>query len=204
MGETTIASLVAAAAAGDEGAWHDIIDRYAPLLSGVIAGYRLSTAAQQDVAQIVWLRLVENLDRLRSARALPKWLVTTARREALHQLRVQAQATMLDPTILSWTEVHRPGASTDQPDPEPDGPLLAAELREALLAAFAELPDHQRRLLEMLLVDPPPSYSEISNRLGIPIGNIGPTRKRALGRLRRSHFLRGLADWDPEPAGGGG
>jgi DNA-directed RNA polymerase specialized sigma24 family protein len=37
----------------------------------------------------------------------------------------------------------------------------------------------------MLIQDPPVPYAEISARLGIPVGSIGPTRRRCLESLRR-------------------
>jgi DNA-directed RNA polymerase specialized sigma24 family protein len=36
----------------------------------------------------------------------------------------------------------------------------------------------------MLIADPPMPYTEISARLGIPVGSIGPNRHRYLDRLR--------------------
>jgi DNA-directed RNA polymerase specialized sigma24 family protein len=36
----------------------------------------------------------------------------------------------------------------------------------------------------MLMADPPASYTEISDQLGLPVGSIGPTRGRCLERLR--------------------
>jgi hypothetical protein len=39
-------------------------------------------------------------------------------------------------------------------------------------------------LLEMLMADPPVSYTEISQQLGLPVGSIGPTRGRCLAKLR--------------------
>jgi DNA-directed RNA polymerase specialized sigma24 family protein len=39
-------------------------------------------------------------------------------------------------------------------------------------------------LLELLMADPPASYIEISSQLGLPVGSIGPTRRRCLERLR--------------------
>ena len=38
--------------------------------------------------------------------------------------------------------------------------------------------------LEMLMADPPVSYADISDELGLPVGSIGPTRGRCLARLR--------------------
>ncbi len=59
-------------------------------------------------------------------------------------------------------------------------------LREGL----AELSPHQRELLRLLAADPPVAYAEISSRLGIRIGSIGPTRSRILGKLRASGAVR--------------
>lgn len=201
-GERTVASLVAAAASGDQDAWDSIVERYAPLLARVLAGYRLPAAGRQDVAQIVWLRLVENLDRVRSPEALPMWLITTARREALRQLAASSRTSSMDPQSLAWTDAVPVGPANDLPDDAPDAALLAAERHEALLAAMAELPDRQRRLLVLLISEPPLSYAQIAQRLGVPVGWIGPTRQRALDRLRRSEFLAGLADAQVEPAWG--
>ena len=72
-----------------------------------------------------------------------------------------------------------------------DDELLAAERRQALRDGLAELPAGRRDLLLLLLTDPPLGYEEISTRLGIPIGSIGPTRARALEQLRE----------DPLPTG---
>jgi DNA-directed RNA polymerase specialized sigma24 family protein len=71
--------------------------------------------------------------------------------------------------------------------------LLAVERRQLLREALAELPADRRELLLLLLADPPVPYEDISARLGIPIGSIGPTRARALEQLRRSRALRELA-----------
>jgi len=49
---------------------------------------------------------------------------------------------------------------------------------------MSHLPRRWQRLLELLMADPPSSYTEISDELGIPVGSIGPTRGRCLARLR--------------------
>ena len=63
--------------------------------------------------------------------------------------------------------------------------LLAAERHAALREAFRELPPCGQRLILLLIEDPPVPYAEISARLGIPVGSIGPTRRRCLDKLRR-------------------
>src|SRR3954449_1993723 len=70
---TDLALLVAAADRGDQEAWNEIVDRFAPLLASVLMGYRLSNNEREDIAQTVWLRLIEHLGQLREPRALPMW-----------------------------------------------------------------------------------------------------------------------------------
>jgi hypothetical protein len=55
----------------------------------------------------------------------------------------------------------------------------------ALREAFRDLPPSCRRLILLLLEDPPIPYAEINARLGIPAGSIGPTRRRCPDKLRR-------------------
>lgn len=62
--------------------------------------------------------------------------------------------------------------------------LLAGERDQAVRDTLSRLPRRWQRLLELLMADPPASYAEISDELGLPLGTIGPTRGRALARLR--------------------
>lgn len=67
-----------------------------------------------------------------------------------------------------------------------------AERNAALHEAFARLPLHCQRLLALLIADPPVAYTEISARLGIAVGSIGPNRHRYLDKLRRDPVIAGL------------
>jgi DNA-directed RNA polymerase specialized sigma24 family protein len=72
--------------------------------------------------------------------------------------------------------------------------LLLAERDAALHEAFCRLPLSSQRLLCLLMTDPPLSYAEISARLGIPVGSIGPSRRRCLEKLRRDPAIAHLVD----------
>ena len=75
--------------------------------------------------------------------------------------------------------------------------VLVDELRHQRCARRSPSCRRARRdLLLLLLADPPLQYSEISARLGIPVGSIGPTRARALDQLRRNPALRALGTDD--------
>jgi RNA polymerase sigma factor (sigma-70 family) len=137
---------------------------------------------------------VEHLDDVREPRALPGWLVTVARNEALRVIKLRGRVLPFEPE-RSVLDV----AVGDHAD---DG-LIRQEEHAALLAALDELPDKRRELLRLLLADPPVSYREISARLGIPVGYIGPTRARALAQLRETASLRAYRQ-EGEPVSGGG
>ncbi len=187
-----LATLVRAAREGDQDAWNAIVDRFLPLVGAIIRRHRLSEADGDDVSQTVWLRLVEHLDQLREPDALPGWIRTTARNECLRVIAARGRMQPVDPQDGGGLDA----VAGDVADEE----LLVAERRQALREAIAELPAGRRDLLLLLLADPPVPYEEISARLGIPIGSIGPTRARALDQLRRTSALRGLG---PDPVGGG-
>ncbi len=176
-----LTELVAAARAGDQGAWNAIVDRYAGLVWAVCRQCRLSTADAADVSQTVWLRVVERLDGLREPEAFPGWLVTITRRE-VYRLSSSAWSSRVTESVdaAPWLV---PETATES---GPEDAVLAAECRAVLQEAFAGLPEHCRRLITMLYGSGAgASYAEISERLSMPIGGIGPTRSRCLAKLRR-------------------
>jgi len=191
--DRTVTDLVVAAAHGDHGAWDEIVRRYSPLVLSVTSRHLLSWADRADVAQTVWLRLVQHLGELREPNALPGWIVTTTRHECIRVLRGNNRSQPVDPTQDTRLEHDD---TVDWDEPRLDRDLLRDERHQALLAGFAELPPRQRELLILLLADPPWSYAEISERMDIPVGAIGPTRARALDRLRRTPALAALLESD--------
>lgn len=182
--DQSVVDLVVKARNGDQFAWDQIVERYAPLVWAMCQRFRLSRADADDVGACVWLRLVERLDTIRQPAALPGWLATTARNECLRVVRVKARETPVD-------DHERISADTD---PSADSWLLAQERLIALRTAFAGMSERCRRLLELLFADPPTPYDEVSHVLGIPVGTIGPTRQRCLGKLRASPALAALVD----------
>lgn len=182
-----VAELIHSALLGEGEAWESIVNRYTPLLMSVLRGYRLRETDVSDIAQTVWLRLVEHLGDLRQPRALPGWLITTARNEAIKTLKSNVRSTPVD-------QIDSAAYAGDVLVESIDDDLLRTERREALLEAFADLCDRDRDLLILLSADPAIPYVEISRRLNIPIGSIGPTRARALAKLRTSQALVALSD----------
>jgi len=159
------ATLLARAAQGDQRAWNELVDEHSRLLWSVARSFRLDAADANDVVQTTWLRLLEHLDRIEDPSRLIGWLVTTARREAMRVLRRSGR--------------ERPVIEA----PPVDSALLQDERNRALWEAFARLTEKCRQLLRVAVTHPQ-AYDEISEALGMPIGSIGPTRRRCLTQLR--------------------
>jgi RNA polymerase sigma factor (sigma-70 family) len=194
--ESEVATLVQASAKGDETAWNALVRRYAPLVLAVIRSYQLAAADVQDVSQTVWLRLVEHLADLRAPEALPGWLVTTTQRECGRYQRRARQTLPVDP--------HSDGIVRQATTVDPSLDILRAELRQALRDGLAELSAPQQRLLRLRAADPPKSYQEISELIGMPIGSIGPSLRRSLDRLRRTKAVQAYLATNPDASRIGG
>ena len=186
-GDPPVAGLVMRARKGEQQAWDALIERFAPLVWSICRRYQLSGADASDVAQTVWMRLVEQLDKIRDPAALPGWLAATARHECCRALR-QARRSHPAGFVPDAEDIpdQRNGMAEDE--------LLAAERHAALREAFADLPTSGQQLIALLIVDPPLPYAEISARLGIAVGSIGPTRGRCLDKLRSHPAIAALID----------
>jgi len=184
--------LMTRAGNGDKQAWDTLVERYAPLIWSICRRHRLSSADAVDVGQRVWLQLVSQLDKIRDPAALPGWLATVTQREcgAIRRATRRSQALGRVPDAR-----HIPGQLTEMAEQE----LLTGEQHAALHEAFTRLPPGCQRLIAVLMEDPPVPYAQISARLGIPIGSIGPSRRRCLDRLRRDPAIAALLDAGSPP-----
>ena len=171
------AVLVGAAAAGDPRAWEQLVDAYGALIWAIARNHRLDAADAADVSQTAWLRLLEHIDRLDDPDRVGAWLATTARRECLRVIQRRARS-------VSVADASVYADATAPTQPEVDAAMLGQERDAEVQRAVRELVPRCRNLLHLLMLDPPPSYEEVSAALGMPVGSIGPTRSRCLARLQ--------------------
>ncbi len=177
--EPDVADLVSAAAAGDRAAWYQIVERYLPLVWTVARRCGLAPADADDVSQTTLLRLFEHVGSLRAPERVGAWLAVTARHESLRVLRLASRQV----PVGAWDELEEPPSDADAP--QVDLRLLTAERDAELWRAFARLKPPCQLLLRALMADPAPRYNEVAATLDMPIGSIGPTRRRCLDCLRR-------------------
>jgi RNA polymerase sigma factor (sigma-70 family) len=178
--------LVEACLAGRKDAWDALVEQYGRLVYSVLYKCRVNGTDAEDLFQTTFTLLFRNLARLRDQQRLSAWLITTAKREAWRMHRYRA----------------RQGASSqDQVEQEPAAATpdetAAEELQLNIRKALTTLGGSCERLLRALFfADGEPSYEEISRRLEIPVGSIGPTRARCFKKLQEILAGLGVTDAD--------
>ena len=141
----------------------------------VARSFGLDDATAKDVTQTVWLKLIENLDRIEDPERLPGWLATTTRRESMKASKLRAR---MIPSEFEY--------DVEDPATPVEVLLIESEERREVIVAFRDLDEMCRQLLRLLTAEPALSYEEISSLTDRPVGSIGPTRARCLDRLRKN------------------
>ncbi|QEO08808.1 RNA polymerase sigma factor [Protaetiibacter larvae] len=161
--------------AGRAGGIDQLVRLVSPVLWHVVRAYGLRRDEAEDVVQNTWLALVRSRESIQDPRTVVAWLTTTARRESWRVAKaVGKQAPVADET-LEWL-----GDSVEAAEQSAERSIESARLWRAVAA----LPERCRRLLRVIAFAERPDYESLSTELHMPIGSIGPTRGRCLGKLR--------------------
>ena len=179
------AELLALCKAGQAQGWRLLVQRYQRLVYAVARRSGLDEHAAADVFQTVFSRLLQALPSLQQPDRLRAWIVTTAKRDALLQLRRGQRTVPLTPASEGDPD------AGGQEEPADDAPLPEQAIDDLqqmhlLRLAMAQLDARCHGLLTLLFADEEDRlpYDTIAIRLDMPTGSIGPTRARCLGKLR--------------------
>lgn len=148
----------------------------------VLATIRSSGVAEHavlDVAQVVWMKLFQHCERIREPAAVPGWLRTTSRNEAMYWHRTKRRHARVGLDGLPEVVDLDDGFEALETDDETTRRLAQVQ------AAMPQLEDRCRRLLAMKCQTPPASNERVARELNMAIGSVGPTYQRCLVKLRR-------------------
>lgn len=160
---------------GESRAMDDLVRLMTPVLWHVVRAYGLDRALAEDVVQTTWLTLVRRHESIHDPRAVSGWLTMCARREAWRVGKAHRRADATDAESLEpHLPVHDSAEKTAQTDDE----------SRRLWLAVGRLDDRCQRLLRIVAFEERPDYARIAEDLAMPVGSIGPTRQRCLGKLR--------------------
>jgi RNA polymerase sigma factor (sigma-70 family) len=160
--------LLNACRAGDEEAWKLLVERYERLVFSVALRNGVTREEAADITQMTFIALLESIGKLRDERRVASWLMSVARRLAWRQRR-RDDRERLGIERVSWAE----------------DAIDSSERTAVIHEGLQRLGRACRDLLLALYFDPAtPSYAAVAERLGRPIGGIGPMRARCLRHLR--------------------
>ena len=182
-----LGAAVQGALDGNAESWDFIVTTLQRRLMGAALAWGADSATAADAVQQTWLVACTHLHELRDARALGGWLRTTLRRILLNEARRSYRET---PYAEFAFDGCRPSGVGEPQNPE--SVVLRAEEHRMVRRARARLAERDQQLLGLLAADHGPDYAEISRRMGMPVGSIGPTRARCLTRLRREMERLGM------------
>lgn len=187
----TNTQLIQSCIHGEATAWEQLISRYARLVRAVPARYGLTSLEVDDIGQDVFIALAQSLPEIDDPERLPAWLITTARRLSWRVLQKRNREYPAQEGDVTDVELPAIAQVVAQTPPTLNELLVGWQQQEALHQGLDRLNDRCRDLIFLIFLDQAePSYEEISSRLTIPKGSIGPTRNRCLQQLRS--ILEGL------------
>jgi RNA polymerase sigma-70 factor (ECF subfamily) len=158
----------------------DLYDRYGGMVYAVAYRMVRNRGEAEDLVQERFLRVWTRAHLIDDSRGtLRPWLLTITRNVVIDHVRAKdGCAWRFEPT--SYEQV--PDAASYCPE--------LAQRRERLLGAFAQLPADQRSAIEFAYFEGL-SQSEISERMGRPLGTVKTWLRTALGSLRTSISMNG-------------
>jgi RNA polymerase sigma-70 factor (ECF subfamily) len=181
-GSEETSALITRIAAGDRDAFSRFYDLLAPTAFGLIRRVLRDPEAAAEVLQEVFWQVWREAPRYDPKRGSPEaWLVMRAKTRAIDRLRSirRRDRTFVAPVDESVAQRN---------DGPAENPAVVAEDRGLVQMALAQLPEPQRRVIELAFFEGL-TQSEIATRLGEPLGTVKTRARLGLERLRGA--LRG-------------
>jgi RNA polymerase sigma-70 factor (ECF subfamily) len=168
--------LIARAQRGDPSAFEEIVRLYQRRVYGVALRIVRAHDVADDVTQEAFLRAWRSLDRFELGRPFGPWVCRIAANLAVNHVRSPRAREEGLPDGHAETRTNAPG---------PLGALLDAEGASVLEKAMGQLPQEQRAVLVLRVVEEL-SYAEIAETLGISPGTVMSRLFRARERLAQA------------------
>ena len=186
-GLATDEELMRRTAVGDADGFADLFDRHSPRVLGLLIEILRSREEAEEVLQEVFLDVWRQPGRYDAKRGCVRgWLLLLARSRALDRIRSRRSRSRReqaahDLQVLGGAEEQPPGT----------GRLEAEERSREVFSALDELPEEQRRAVELAFFEGL-SQSQIARRLEAPLGTVKSRILLGMRKLRQSLLARGM------------
>jgi RNA polymerase sigma-70 factor, ECF subfamily len=175
-------TLLARVVKGDQQAFSQLYDYSSTLLFTLAVRMLGNREEAAELLQDVYLEVWRKVSRYDVGRGTPiAWLITLTKSRAIDRLRARASRG------YRATDSLEGGTATQVADPAPSPLETQAdqELRTAIGAAVAGLPQSQQQAIELAYYEGL-SHTEIATRLNQPLGTVKTRIKLGMSKLRES------------------
>lgn len=181
------AELLGRYAAGDEGAFREIVSRYRNSLYAFLKQFLNRQDLVEDVFQETFLQLFTSRDSFDPERPLRPWLFTIAANKAKDALRKSQRTTAIpigtisDAQEMSFDDVLNTLSSDST---MPYEKLEESETASRVAEIIANMPENLREILILAYFNRF-SYKQMAKILSIPIGTVKSRLHTAVGRFAK-------------------
>lgn len=174
--------LMARIGAGDHGAFKELVERYQDSVVGTVTRMLGNASDAEDISQQVFLRVWRNARRYRPDAKFTTYLFTITRNLVFNESRRRGRKKEVSIEEREEDSHHQ---IEDSATRRPDAELLENELRSAIDAAIAALPETQRMAV-VLRRHEQLSYEEIAAVLELSVSAVKSLLFRARTTLKDS------------------
>lgn len=167
-------------AAGDSGAYRELFDTYAPMVLGFLVQMLRHRAQAEEILQETFLQAWQTAARYQPGRASPRgWLLMIARSRALDRVRARRARAEREQRVGTDASL------SSAPEPRADEALESTERQQAVSGALAQLPEEQRRCIEMAFYGGR-THRQIAADLDQPLGTVKSRILMGMNKLRQT------------------
>lgn len=153
-----------------------LFNKYQKLVYGYCMKMLKNKQKSEDITQETWLRVVKNANNYKPTASVKSWLMSIARNLVIDDFR--ANKKWIDLSDENWNLIE--DTQTDL-----ESIFLNHQQNERLQSAFAELPENQKVILSMILIEEL-SQSEVAIKLNTSVGAVKATLFRARENLKKT------------------
>jgi RNA polymerase sigma factor (sigma-70 family) len=174
-------ALVGRARGGDDNAARELIHQLYPLVAKIVRGYRPRRTAEEDLAQMIFVKVFQNLAQYSGKVPISHWVSRIAVNTCRNQLQAEKARPELRHADLSEEQVAMLENLASDDVLSPDRKLAARDLVEKLLAM---LKPGERLVIDMLYLQER-SVAEVQKLTGWTAATIKIRAFRARQKLRK-------------------
>jgi RNA polymerase sigma-70 factor (ECF subfamily) len=171
-----VAYLIQQVAKQDRDAFSQLYDRFSTLVFSLAMRMLKARSDAEDLLQEVFVQVWRQAENYSAERGSPEaWIINIARSRAIDKIR---SIRRMEKSFVLTDDPARAESSDNV-----ESSAAESEARMAMNSALANLPETQRRVLELAYFDGL-TQTEIANRLAEPLGTVKTRMRSGIQRLR--------------------